>query len=77
MYFDTLLARAGYVLSPADSIWIRPGYEGIAYTDGDATEQRLATILADATDLSVFSPELASQWTDWASMYHLDRKSVV
>lgn len=71
MYFDTLLARAGYVLSPADSIWIRPGYEGIAYTDGDATEQRLATILADATDLSVFSPELASQWTDWASMYHL------
>lgn len=71
MPFTTLLARAGYALAQPDPIWIRPGYAGIAYSDGDETEQRLAAILAAATDLSVFSRELATEWTDWASLYHL------
>ena len=71
MPFTTLLARAGYALSQPDPIWIRPGYAGIAYSDGDEAEQRLAAILAAATDLSVFSRELATQWTDWPSLYHL------
>ena len=71
MPFTTSLSRAGYALSQPVSFWIQPGYAGIAYSDGDETEQRLAAILASAADLSVFSWELASQWTDWASLYHL------
>ena len=71
MPFTTSLSRAGYALSQPASFWIRPGYAGIAYSDGDETEQRLAAILASAADLSVFSRELAVQRTDWASLYHL------
>ena len=71
MPFTTSLSRAGYALSQPVSFWIQPGYAGIAYSDGDETEQRLAAILANAADLSVFSRELAAQWTDWASLYHL------
>ena len=71
MPFTTSLSRAGYALSQPASFWIRPGYAGIAYSDGDETEHRLAAILASAADLSVFSRELATQWTDWASLYHL------
>ena len=50
---------------------MRPAYSSIAYSDGDEFEERLANIIGQATDLSVFSAELRKKCTDWASLYHL------
>jgi len=66
-----LLEQAGYVLEPLSSIWNRPGYGGIAYSDGDETEQRIAAIISHASDVTVLSTELRQHCTDWASLYHL------
>lgn len=63
------LRRDGYELS--SGIWMRPGYGGIAYSDGDETETRIASIVASVTDLSVLSVELRAHCTDWPSTYHL------
>lgn len=41
------------------------------YSDGDATERRLAEILAGANDLSCHSPELAAAIDDWPTRYYL------
>jgi SAM-dependent methyltransferase len=41
------------------------------YTDGDEFEERLGAILRSATDLSVFSEELARSISDWGTQYHL------
>lgn len=68
----TLLSRSGYKLRSSDNVWSRPGYGGIAYNDGDDIEQRIAGIVARATDLSVLSAELRGHCTDWASLYHLN-----
>ena len=49
MPFTTSLSRAGYALSQPVSFWIQPGYAGIAYSDGDETEQRLQTRAIELT----------------------------
>lgn len=64
--FDT-----GYALDPAAQIWVREGFCGIAYSDGDEVEQRIGAIVGNATDLSVLSSELRGHCTDWPSLYHL------
>jgi SAM-dependent methyltransferase len=56
------------------NIWIRPDYKGIAYSEGSAAEQHLKAIIDNADDVSVMSSALASQCTDWATLYHLSRK---
>ncbi|MFM0381938.1 class I SAM-dependent methyltransferase [Paraburkholderia dipogonis] len=66
------LASAGYVFDDALRVWRRDSAELFAYSDGDDVEQALATILRDANDLSVFSPELAVHCTDWPRRYHLN-----
>ncbi len=71
MTFDASLARAGYLLPHAGAVWTRAGYAGIAYSDGDAVEERLGGIIAKASDLSVLSTELEGRVTDWPSLYHL------
>lgn len=68
---NTSLTHAGYVLDPQTGVWMRDGYRGIAYSDGDEVERRLASIVREAEDLSVLSRELRRHCTDWPTMYHL------
>lgn len=65
------LAETGYILNETTKVWSRQGYTGIAYSDGDEVEQRIASIIDIATDLSVLSTELRQHCTDWPSLYHL------
>ena len=71
MNFPSMLIDSGYALAEKISIFMKPGYAGIAYSDGDETENRIANIIAEAQDLSIFSRELAVQCTDWPALYHL------
>ena len=65
------LSRLGYRLNPETNIWSRPDYIGIAYSDGDDVEQRIAAIIEQAHDLTVLSTELRQHCIDWPSRYHL------
>lgn len=67
---DDLLIK-GYTLDPAAQVWVREGFGGIAYSDGDEVEQRIGSIVANVEDLSVLSTELRGHCTDWPSLYHL------
>lgn len=60
-----------YQFDPASRVWKRENYCGIEYSDGDAVEQRIAQIVANTSDLSVFSIELATKCIDWPTRYHL------
>ncbi len=71
MKFVTALTQAGYVQSQPTAIWMKPGFAGIGYSDGDAVEERIAALLAKASDLSVLSAELATHISDWPTLYHL------
>jgi 2-polyprenyl-3-methyl-5-hydroxy-6-metoxy-1,4-benzoquinol methylase len=68
---QSVLLQAGYIFNTETNIWLRSGYGGIAYSDGDQVERRIEQIVTTAKDLSVFSSELRSQCTDWPSSYHL------
>jgi len=68
---NDFLKFAGYALDPSNNVWCRVGYGGIAYSDGDETEQRIATVIRDASDITVLSAELRLHCTDWPSLYHL------
>ena len=67
----SLLSKQDYLLNVGTNVWSRFGYDGIAYSDGDEVEQRIAHIVKTATDLSVLSSELRNHCTDWPSRYHL------
>lgn len=66
-----LLIKAGYSFDSDINVWTRADYTGIAYSDGDLVEQRIANIINEASDLSVLSAELRQHCTDWPSLYHL------
>ncbi len=66
------LIEAGYCLDSTTNVWGRPDYKGIAYSDGDEVEERIAAVVSKATDLTVLSAELRRHCTDWPSLYHLD-----
>ncbi|TVR11875.1 MAG: class I SAM-dependent methyltransferase, partial [Planctomycetota bacterium] len=65
------LKKSHYVIDSLSNIWSRSGYNGIAYSDGDETEQRIAAIISHASDVTVLSTELRQHCTDWPSLYHL------
>lgn len=65
------LTACGYDYDPALRLWKRPDFSGIAYSDGDDTEERIAGIIAGAKDLSVLSDELSCKISDWPTRYHL------
>ena len=65
------LGDQGYKFNKKSSIWIRDGYSGIAYSDGDDVENRILKIVSEVKDLSVLSVELAGHCTDWPGLYHL------
>lgn len=54
------------------NLWLPLGAKDpFAYSDGDDTENRIARIVSEARDVSLFSQELKAAQTDWASRYHL------
>lgn len=65
------LEEHGYRFNTETRIWVRDDYQGLSYSDGDESEERLARIIREADDLSVLSTELSQHCTDWASLYHL------
>lgn len=69
----SLVQQSGYVFDHANRIWLRPDFSGTTYSDGDEAEARIASVIAQAHDLSVLSPELPRHCTDWPSLYHLGR----
>ena len=68
---NSLLPALGYVLDAKNDIWMKPSYKDICYSDGDEVEKRVASIVDQASDLSVLSAELNQHCTDWPSLYHL------
>lgn len=60
-----------YIADAKSGIWSRPGYIGIAYSDGDEVEDRIAEAIDRATDITVLSAELRQHCIDWPSLYHL------
>ena len=69
--FEQVLSTANYQLDTSVNIWSRSDFSGISYSDGDAIERRIESIISNVSDLSVFSDELALHCKDWASTYHL------
>ena len=67
----SIFENSKYVLDPHRRIWTRPGYGGISYNDGDEIELRIASVIEQASDITVLSPELRRHCTDWPSLYHL------
>ena len=66
-----LTSKSGYQLNSQTNIWLRPDYLGIAYSDGNEVEQRIAAIIEQASDITVLSTVLRQHCTDWPSLYHL------
>jgi precorrin-6B methylase 2 len=60
-----------YFKSLSDGVWQRAENNDFAYSDGDEVEGRIASVIANASDLSVLSMELRSSIIDWPSNYHL------
>jgi 2-polyprenyl-3-methyl-5-hydroxy-6-metoxy-1,4-benzoquinol methylase len=65
------LSKLGYRFNSKTNVWSRPDYIGIAYSDGDEVEQRIAAVIEQASDLTVLSTELRQHCIDWPSLYHL------
>lgn len=62
-----------YAPDDGGRVWRRPGFTGLAYSDGKATEQRLLQVVRAAHRVDTFSPELRQAIADWPSEYHLSR----
>jgi SAM-dependent methyltransferase len=56
------------------NLFVRPGFRGIGYSDGDSAEEYLYQTVCDAVDRSSLSAELARAVVDWPSEYHLSRE---
>ena len=62
-----------YVKAPETNLWIRPGFQGIPYTDGSDVEERLLASVSQTENLDALSETLADRIVDWPSEYHLSR----
>lgn len=65
------LENLGYDFDSTLNIWKREDYTNIGYNDGDFAEKRLADIIRNTSDVSIFSTELRNQCIDWQTLYHL------
>lgn len=52
-------------------VWARPGFEGIAYSDGSDAERSLLDFLRTARDVSTYSEELGAGIDSWMREAHL------
>lgn len=60
-----------YSFNPNLKIWVTPSHDSITYSDGDAVELRLLTVLRQFLNVSGASEEIRPHITDWPSEYHL------
>lgn len=60
-----------YIWDNSSRVYRREDVKTFGYTDGDAVEERIYSIIRQADDKSTFSRELATAITDWPSQYHL------
>jgi 2-polyprenyl-3-methyl-5-hydroxy-6-metoxy-1,4-benzoquinol methylase len=60
-----------YLFNENSNLWSRPGFTGIAYSDGIDAEKRLLEIISNSQDIGTLSTELRQHCTDWMSLYHL------
>lgn len=65
------LENLGYFYDSSLNVWKREDYINIGYNDGDEAEERLAGIIRDAKDITLFSSELRNKCADWQTLYHL------
>jgi SAM-dependent methyltransferase len=65
---------AAYVKDPALNLFRRPGFPGLAYSDGADVEQRIGEAIRRAHDRGTFSDALWDAIADWPSEYHLSRE---
>jgi GT2 family glycosyltransferase len=64
--------QAGIYRRASESgVWSRPGFEGIAYSDGGESERALLEVLRGARDLSTLSDELNEAIDGWMREAHL------
>ncbi|WP_162264318.1 class I SAM-dependent methyltransferase, partial [Legionella gratiana] len=68
---NTLLSKLDYSLDRTTQVWFKADCESIAYNDGDEVENRIISVILQAKDISLFSPELKIHCIDWPSLYHL------
>lgn len=59
-----------YIKDTEKQIWIREGYQGIPYNDGDDVENRIKEILQLCVNVDVYSTELKEHCTNWPQTYH-------
>jgi SAM-dependent methyltransferase len=62
-----------YSFDNSAKLWKKLSYKGISYNDGDEVELRIASIIDNATDITLMSDELRLYITDWPSLYHLSK----
>ncbi|MDD5365094.1 MAG: class I SAM-dependent methyltransferase [Gallionellaceae bacterium] len=65
------MTSEAYSFNRETRCWVRPGHQTINYSDGDAVENRLLTILRYCKDVASDSEELRLNIVDWPSEYHL------
>ena len=68
---SSILLAAGYAEQHGLGIWMRPGYPGIPYSDGDRIEEEIEAVVDSCPDRSVHSAQLARHLDTWAKKYHL------
>jgi GT2 family glycosyltransferase/SAM-dependent methyltransferase len=66
---DIWLASLGYERDATSDVWKRPDF--LVHFEHDEIEERIASAIASASDLSILSLELRRHQTDWASRFHL------
>lgn len=71
---DFVLSRRNTLTRDAAGIWSLGETTAFDYSDGDAHEEYLRSVLSDAADLGVDSSELQEKIVDWPSEYHLSPK---
>lgn len=71
---NSKLLNQEYEFCEAGNYYIRRNFEGIDYNEGDAAEARIADIISQTSDVSMFSSALGSACTDWSTYYHLSPK---
>jgi GT2 family glycosyltransferase/SAM-dependent methyltransferase/glycosyltransferase involved in cell wall biosynthesis len=70
----TKTALSAFTRRTGDRIWTSPTCKDFSYSDGDAAELRMHSIVSNATDLSLFSRELRDAIVDWPTEYHLSAR---
>jgi len=61
---------SAFIPPPDCQVLVHPEYDQFAYSDGDAVEARMLSLLKETRDLSIGSVELLARIDDWPTEYH-------